>query len=209
MCASKAIVLVGLVFTAIFTLEGCASGNGRGYVARDLAAPAFGQTALVVRRQNDSGDWGTKTSHARVTAAIGDVLAQVPGTRLISLTPSLHTTYLSDYELVMAARQVHARTVCVVTIDSMGSQISIGIGIPPYWAGSFVNYNIRLLDVATGKLLVDARRHDDTFNPLCEPPDHALLDMQRGFRGVLARNGVPGITRNPGQDRIDGLRAAL
>jgi hypothetical protein len=204
MRASRTISLVGMVFIAMITLQGCAGGSGRGYVARDLAAPAFGRTALVVRRQNDSGDWGTKTSQARVTAAISDVLQQVPGTTLVSLPPSLHTTYLSDYELVMAARQLHTRTVCVVTVDSMGSQIDLGIGIPPYWAGSFVNYNIRLLDVATGKLLVDTRRHDDTFNPLCEPPDHALVDMQRGFRGVLA-----GIAKNRGQDRIDALRAAL
>jgi len=89
----------------------------------------------------------------------------------------------------MAARKTGARTVCVVTVDSIGSRVCLGVRIPPFWAGTFANYNVRLLDVTTGKLLVDAARHDETFTFDC-PPEHALLDMQRGLNGVLRRGGL-------------------
>jgi hypothetical protein len=185
-----AILACGLMLFSTIALTGCASGGGRGYVASQLTAPAFGRTALVIRPQNDGNGWHSpKTTEANIHAAMADVLNQVPGTSLTDLSPSIHTTNLSDYELVMAARRANARTVCVVTVQSIGSRVCLGIAIPPLWAGTFADYNIRLLDVTTGKLLVDTARHDQTYTFYC-PPEHALLDMQRGFRAVLKRGGL-------------------
>jgi len=194
-----AILGAGILLSAI-TLTGCASDTGRIYVARGAVAttrPTLGQTALMI--QTDGGGWKSpKVSQENIRVAVTQVLTRVSGTSVTDLPSPPQTSDLSDYELVMAGRAAHAKTVCYIKVDSMGSRIEMGVGIPPYWAGSYARYSIRVLDTDSGKLLVDAIRYDSTFHPLCEPPEHAVIDMQRGLNGVLEREGLlPTVGEDP------------
>ena len=194
-----AILGAGVLLSAI-TLTGCASDTGRIYVARGAVAttrPTLGQTALMI--QTDGGGWKSpKVSQENIRVAVTQVLTRVSGTSVTDLPSPPQTSDLSDYELVMAGRAAHAKTVCYIKVDSMGSIIEMGVGIPPYWAGSYARYSIRVLDTDSGKLLVDASRYDSTFHPLCEPPEHAVVDMQRGLNGLLQREGLlPTVGEDP------------
>jgi hypothetical protein len=174
----------GAILVSAISLTGCASDTGRAYVAKNLSGPTLGRTALMIQRQD--GAWmSAKPSRDKIHAAITQVLTRVSGTSVTDLPSPPRGSDPSDYELVMDGRQAHAKTVCFITIESIGSRLAIGIGLPPYWAGSVASYRIRVLDTASGKLLVDATRLDSTFHPLCEPPTHAVIDMQRGLSGLL------------------------
>lgn len=87
-----------------------------------------------------------------VLAAIGDV--------------SSSTTPISDYDAVTAARKVAGiDTVCMVTMGAYNGNVVVGLPpiFAPLWsAHTYVGYSLRLVDVHSGKLLLDAVRFRET-----------------------------------------------
>ncbi|MGA2231582.1 MAG: hypothetical protein ABSH22_11840 [Tepidisphaeraceae bacterium] len=168
---------------------GCQMDHSSSYVAWNLpvSTPRLGRTAVAI--QSTGGFESPKVTFQNVRDEVAGALAQVPGTTDAALPATLHNRRMNDGDLLAAAGQSGAQTLCVVTVRFVGSYACIGIGIPPYFAASRVDYEVRMFDVKTGTLLIHADQEDQTFH-LYEPPTHALVDLRRGMTDILHRSGL-------------------
>jgi hypothetical protein len=64
----------------------------------------------------------------------------------------------TDYEAVLAARDLGIDTVCLLTVGKYGGHFGM-LPIPVVWhSKANVVYNLRIIDVQSGRLLLDAVR---------------------------------------------------
>jgi hypothetical protein len=178
----------GCLLAVIVSLfAGCASTWPGTDFAVELKPAALGRTAIVVHRPTYDDAPVVSDERIRATAAV--VLQTLAGASEGWL--SSPTQGKSDYELVMAAREAKVDTVCVLTVENIGQMFRVAGAIPPIDYHSDAIYNFRLLDVQTGKLLLETQQHETTWFPGADK-DNALHDLERGMsRTLLARGYLP------------------
>jgi|GEM_PF-6282191 len=180
-------IRAGLIVIATIALSGCSFSHSSGYRMEAAQRPAgLGATAVAIQ---SIGGISKHVDRDKLAAAVEAAIRTAPGTTVVMLPDSPAGVRRSDYELLLAARQMNAQSLCIVNIDNMGSRITLGIGIPPYEANSFANFQARILAVNDGRLLVESVRWEATYDPFFEPPAHSVNDLQRGIERTLQYGG--------------------
>ena len=139
---------------------GCSQTMQKGPIAKVADWPSardhLGKTALLFDASQDD----------RFLAKSSDALGKLSGTHLADPSPILATLGpealcrpVSDVKLVEAARLQHFDTVCLLQLDDVSYNFSIVLAVPPpiTATGTFA-YRLRVLDVHSGRLLIDAQR---------------------------------------------------
>ena len=127
----------------------------------------LGRVAILPPRYTNN-EIGT-ANQSEIVAAASDAIAKLPGTIVVdadrlgaSLQRDSSDELLSDYEIVNAAKAQQLDAVCVLTIHHYGYRFMLGVPLlsPLPWAetSSLIEYDMRLIQVPTGRALVVAHR---------------------------------------------------
>ena len=158
-------ILLTLAIAAIAT--GCTLDHGQVYTndAWPEDRERLGRVAVLPVR---CLDFASEKSSEKITQLTEAAFRKLPEAEVVaaeSLVSELARADtnmpISDYDLVMAARKLDIDTVCSLTVPSYTYNFMIGFAlIVPVW-DSFIRieYNMRLLDVSTGKLLLETSRN--------------------------------------------------
>ena len=152
------------VAVVILLPVGCARARGFVYVAagwpsdsKDLGRVAIVGPTVPPRVSPSKAD--------EITRIVNETLGELPGATLVesqelleSLGPGRDTGPISDYDAVLAARELDIDTVCLLTVGHYQGILTITL-LPPMWSTrTTVLYGIRLIDVGSGRVLLHAVR---------------------------------------------------
>ena len=138
MSGYREFIRAGLIVITTIIMNGCSFSNASGYrMETDQRPTSMGVTAVAVQ---STGNISKHVDRAKLAAAVSAAIGTAPGAKVVILPDGPARVRRSDYELLLAAREVKAQSVCIVNIDDMGSRIVIGIGIPPYTANSYADF---------------------------------------------------------------------
>lgn len=157
-------LLISLVIASL--AAGCTQHHGKVYTSGTWpkARETLGRVAVLSVRGNEI-DSPEKCS--KITKLIETALCRLPNTQIVatdSLESELDITDasapVSDYDLVMAARKLGIDTVCFLKVAHYNYTFMFGFAlIIPVWDSSvYLNYDMRIIDVPTGRLLLETTR---------------------------------------------------
>ena len=165
---TRAAMLLFISLVAVNT--GCTQITGHIYTADDWpdARSKLGRVGIVYHLL-----WEGEAGIREITDATRSAFGKLPHTEIVDsdvLAGELNNTdlgtRLSDYDLVFAARKLNIDTVCALTMNSYITEAMLGwqlVPPVPVWEQSNrLAYDLRVLDVASGKLLVKAHRNRTT-----------------------------------------------
>lgn len=150
----------------VLAITGCTPTRGQTFTSVEWVGTSkhLGKVMIVSPRIRASRDIEQVTG--KIEKSLAAALHALPETRVVesqALSEALgHPTTsrpLSDYELVMAARGLDVDTVCLLTIGEY-----FAVGLPPWSSETVVLYEMRLIDVRSGKLLLQAVRERGYFS---------------------------------------------
>lgn len=137
---------------------GCTVSQGKTYRSEQWTQrPELGRVLVVVPAFSDSDAADASKKDEQIQAAVREALARLPGTTVLGEHPQVATP-VSESEAIEAGRRSSADTVCIVTLGQFGGRYLLTL-LPPGWdSRTSVQYSLRLLDVKSGRLLVDSVR---------------------------------------------------
>ena len=160
--------LIGLCLT------GCTKTTQQANEAVEWATPHgdLGKTVLLIhvenvgsedKREERTADIYRITAETFATLEATEILDESALTGAINDQPWLH---LSDYETIMASRAAGLDSICELTVREYAGWVRIGFLPLPGWdVASSVNYRLRVLDVHSGRIIVDTERRRETRRP--------------------------------------------
>lgn len=163
----KTVLLLIVAGTLILTTSGCASTRHGSDVSgrcrqSALAGRDLGRLAILARMSRDGGIPNAAEKEETAAKAAATALT-AQGTATVAPADSLVTGLTlpwpdaGDAELAAAARASGIDTVAVLTVTEYVGKLHLGL--PALWGTeTCYRYELRLLDVKTGQLLLDARR---------------------------------------------------
>jgi hypothetical protein len=147
---------------------GCTQSAGRIHTAEDWpsARTQLGRTILIV---NDNHPPLLKENVRRFNESAEQALRDLPSLELVDSKPvrdrlTQKTEELmqpvGDLEAIEAARLEEIDTVCLLTVDDYRYTFGVGVGLIGVLvrAAGEIDYSIRVLDVSSGRLLLESRR---------------------------------------------------
>lgn len=187
----KTLLLLIVAGALILTTSGCATTRHGSDVSgrcreTTLAGHDLGRLAILARMVRDGGiPNAAEKEDAAARAAAAALTAQ--GTATLVAADSLVTGLAlpwpdaGDAELAAAARASGIDTVAVLTITEYTGKLHLGL--PALWGTeTSYRYELRLLDVKTGHLLLDARRFGQRGGPFLV---RGLDDLHADFQNDL------------------------
>ena len=179
------IIIVSTIMTVF--IAGCTSTRGKAYTAPDWSQPpALGKVMVMPVRYADAdeGDVARKKA-VELQCAAREALAELPNVQFVEAPPG--DLLPSDFEAVMAARQAGADTVCLLTVGDYGESFWITLFLPAFGGNSRVQYSLRLLDVRSGTLLLEAIRARSRGGHFVIPAEgSARRELKKDLSLVLA-----------------------
>lgn len=152
---------------SVLTLNACTSTQVRGveHVAWQEEPTELGTVAVGIYLEHAKYERKPEEKEAEVREIVHDIIdglsnvmvADEEATRNIFTEPT-HWQKASEYEMINTAREMAINTLCLMTVDRYAGQLWLLL-LPPGWAQhTYVNYRLRLLDVASGRVLADLSR---------------------------------------------------
>ena len=143
---------------------GCTSSRGQVYAAMSWAAPAYELGRVVLAPPATPEDLKPEFKE-EIREIAREVLTHLPATTLVDNGAFLErigvdgeSRPISDYEAVMAARDLDIDTVCLLTVGHYRGLLMVTL-IPPAWhTRTTALYGLRLIDVESGKLILHTVR---------------------------------------------------
>lgn len=146
---------------AVTTGLGCTASSGRTYKSEEWSeGRPLGKVLVISPRFAAASSEGQTTKDQQIRSAIRDALAGVPGTTVIDAQAAAEApgTPVSESDAIGEGRRSGADTVCVVTLGQFGGRYLLTL-LPPGWdSRTSVQYSMRLIDVKSGRLLIDSVR---------------------------------------------------
>ncbi len=187
----KTVLLLIVAGTLILTTSGCASTRHGSDVSgrcrqSALAGRDLGRLAILARMSRDGGIPNAAEKEETAAKAAATALT-AQGTATVAPADSLVTGLTlpwpdaGDAELAAAARASGIDTVAVLTVTEYTGKLHLGL--PALWGTeTSYRYELRLLDVKTGQLLLDARRFGQRGGPFLV---RGLDDLHADFQNDL------------------------
>ena len=165
---------------------GCTAAGGSTYRSPDWKpARSLGRVMVFAPQYPALAAGEQSAKDAKVRAAVHDALTSIAGTTVVP-SAGATTRPVADAEALSQAKKAGAQTVCMLTVGEFYGSLIVML-LPPGWdSHTHVTYGMRLLDVSTGKVLLDSVRHRTTggYLALTNPADYPS-DFRADLRGVL------------------------
>jgi hypothetical protein len=192
--AVKTIVLLFVTAIVILNANGCATarrGSDVGGVCRTaLAGRDLGRLVVLARMSRDAEI--PRAAEKEGLAAQAAVMALTASGSATSVPSETLTARLAmpwpdagETELLAAARAAGIDTVAVLTVTEYVGRLHLGL--PALWGTDTVyRYELRVLDAATGGLLLDARRYGMRGGPFrIRGLDDLNADFQKDLTDLI------------------------
>jgi len=160
------------------------------------AAPALGTMALLVALDRVGPERLRDEKQREVSELLKGALERIPETKIVDGQgladgddPDAWTA-ASEHELVERARALGVDTIGLVSFDRYVGAMHLYL-LPPAWSAyTDVDYRIRLLDVASGAVIGDIRRHRRSGGFLGAVGKETLRrDLDDDLRDLIAAHG--------------------
>jgi len=192
----KTLVLLFLAGLLTLYSSGCATvKKGSDVTGLDrntsLSGRDLGNLIILARVVNGENTPNAAEKEITALAAAAAVLTaqttavSIPRDGLLAALGERSWPDAGDMELAAAARACGADTVAVLTVTEYVGKLHLGL--PALWGTeTSLRYELRVLDVATGALLLDARRFRMRGGPfLCRGLDDLHADFQNDLTELV------------------------
>jgi hypothetical protein len=149
----------------VFCFAGCANNPGRVSTTSLWSERGDQLGRLAVVETFAHGIDSNESYCAKLKGAIRDSVSQVPSLELVDVEPPLSdlaqaskSIPASEYELVVAAKELRLDTLCLLDIDECYATAHVNILFPIPNIYSKAVYRVRMIDVNSGKLLLQSKR---------------------------------------------------
>lgn len=195
--ASARLIALGFAASCAF-LPACSSTDSRATADADWTSPKrdFGRLVIVREMRGVAPADTVERKTVEVREASDAAFAGLPGTEIVDESslrealadPAMSWGQVSDYEAVLAGRKAGVDTICLMTMNDYGGSLSIGLlPLPGFGTWTYAGYRVRMIDVKTGRLIVDTRRLRSTGGWLCiRKPAGARTDFEADLSDLLA-----------------------
>ena len=152
-----------IVMSVALAALGCTSSAGRTYRSDEWKAGRPLGSVLMIVPQFRAGDGGQLSDKdVKIRASVRDAIARLPGTTAVQELPPAfpddRAALVSESRAIEAGRAANAQSVCLVTVGQFGGRYLL-TALPPGWdSRTTVQYSMRVLDVDTGRVLIDSVR---------------------------------------------------